>query len=1141
MGKINYKSIYEKNRTGWREMTDNPGKYEALLSGHYSDSNHFVYELLQNAEDTKATSVVFEYNNDNIAFYHDGKPFDEADVIGVSSMLETTKADDAQTIGKFGMGFKSVFKYTCEPVIHSDSEAFKIVNYLLPVEIESEWDYKHQMKEGMTYYLDSEAFIPFVNSNHLTKVILPFQKRSKTGELIITNGNDIVTKLKELEPEILLFLSNIKTLFWIDKTNNKYELFRIIESEDDNLVICKLKGNVATKNTRRYEDLYFYKYNKYVHHNKMQNAQVSLAFQTNSLQKSITRIDNPNIWVYFPTKDRTSLPCLLHGSFETAVSREKLMRPSDYNNTLFKAAVELFSEAVVDFKKKGLITQAFIRQILITAFSENLLSGLKQSVTELFKNDSLIPAKDGGYISTKEALVTVPFDLIDLYQNDLVKKTFPEIKSFVTLNDERAAGFTEYYSWLKNDLNVEIYSIDKWAKNLGELFENQEGKADYDSIVDLYEFLNSYKQSDYNTERKVNRKKSEYEEDLQKGVESAWPVLRNARILINAEYDYISAYSADDEPNVYLSSTSEYHKITKSAIVLSFITSNYKTLLTDSFLINEFDNYEYVRTKVCSKYPDLPQEIELTTDFIREYADDILQICRLVINSSYMKEMKELIRNKCIVLAYIDGTLHLMKPEDVYKSTSIEGADMVAYYSGLGRSVAFLHDEFYKEKGISIENIIKLGVNISPVCDGPIGRNDLRAVGEFRPYLDFKHLSQNINYIQSKPKDELSKKKSAAILKIALENVHKLSGKITVGTDDSYKVINQINRVLENLRQENWLYSNGKLSYLEDITRSQLDRDVYKEIGIEKYNEQFRILGFDVDEIEQTFDDVSSMDNDTKQRLLKKLAKELGVGLSIAIEEDIDSVFNPDDFDMSEFPIRYIKNQDRLNRYVENQFYAADHVRYKEVIVRQRTSGNKKVNQSYVREMYTNQYGKLICQGCRRIMGNDELFTVEIANFGLEMEQLHMCMCPNCYQKYESIKMTRADEYKDSIKRAIINMTIGYKMPYYEVVASNMPLYFTQTHLAEIQEILKLIDDYGLPSKELEQIINTEKGITGGKLDEIVVHDGEYIEYQTMSDLKTHKVTLDIDKYSLHKEMDGRPIGVVFEYKGQKYRITQKL
>ena len=57
MGKINYRAIYEKNHRGWLDMTENPGKYEALLAGHYSDSNHFVYELIQNAEDTKASCV----------------------------------------------------------------------------------------------------------------------------------------------------------------------------------------------------------------------------------------------------------------------------------------------------------------------------------------------------------------------------------------------------------------------------------------------------------------------------------------------------------------------------------------------------------------------------------------------------------------------------------------------------------------------------------------------------------------------------------------------------------------------------------------------------------------------------------------------------------------------------------------------------------------------------------------------------------------------------------------------------------------------------------------------------------------------------------------------------------------------------
>lgn len=131
MGKINYKAIYDRNKHGWYDMTEDPQKYETLLAGHYSDSNHFVYELLQNAEDERADKVVIEYYSDKLVFYHNGDSFDEADVRGVSSMLMGTKdRDDAQTIGRFGMGFKSVFKYTYQPEIYSDDEAFKITSVL---------------------------------------------------------------------------------------------------------------------------------------------------------------------------------------------------------------------------------------------------------------------------------------------------------------------------------------------------------------------------------------------------------------------------------------------------------------------------------------------------------------------------------------------------------------------------------------------------------------------------------------------------------------------------------------------------------------------------------------------------------------------------------------------------------------------------------------------------------------------------------------------------------------------------------------------------------------------------------------------------------------------------------------------------
>src|SRR5574344_650294 len=47
----------------------------------YPESAHFVYELIQNADDAKATNVKITLYNDKIVFKHDGKKhFDITDV-----------------------------------------------------------------------------------------------------------------------------------------------------------------------------------------------------------------------------------------------------------------------------------------------------------------------------------------------------------------------------------------------------------------------------------------------------------------------------------------------------------------------------------------------------------------------------------------------------------------------------------------------------------------------------------------------------------------------------------------------------------------------------------------------------------------------------------------------------------------------------------------------------------------------------------------------------------------------------------------------------------------------------------------------------------------------------------------------------
>ncbi len=104
---------------------------EELLSRRvYTDPGHFLIELLQNAEDSGARTWRVVFEPARIWVWHDGTPFDARDLVGVTSIGQTTKRK--QQIGFFGVGFKSVYEVTERPQVYSDVYRFEIADVSLP-------------------------------------------------------------------------------------------------------------------------------------------------------------------------------------------------------------------------------------------------------------------------------------------------------------------------------------------------------------------------------------------------------------------------------------------------------------------------------------------------------------------------------------------------------------------------------------------------------------------------------------------------------------------------------------------------------------------------------------------------------------------------------------------------------------------------------------------------------------------------------------------------------------------------------------------------------------------------------------------------------------------------------------------------
>lgn len=131
----------------------------------YSDRARFVYELIQNADDAGATYANFLLFKDKLVFIHNGTrlftvtdPSKEAedsergtlgDINAITSIANSSKTD--ASIGKFGVGFKAVFKYTETPYIFDPYVSFKIERFIVPVLIDEECQYKSKKETAFEF------------------------------------------------------------------------------------------------------------------------------------------------------------------------------------------------------------------------------------------------------------------------------------------------------------------------------------------------------------------------------------------------------------------------------------------------------------------------------------------------------------------------------------------------------------------------------------------------------------------------------------------------------------------------------------------------------------------------------------------------------------------------------------------------------------------------------------------------------------------------------------------------------------------------------------------------------------------------------------------------------------------------------
>jgi hypothetical protein len=373
-----YEKIREENiaRYGWDTAVLD------LLGQLYSERTHFIFELIQNAEDAGATELAFELFADRLELRHDGRPFTEADVRGVCGIGKSGKSGDLTAIGKFGIGFKSVYAYTKSPHVYSAGggtgdygagdygagdygagEHFRIENYVRPFPVQ-----------------------PPPAPSAGTLFVFPFDHDTvPTG----VAAGEIAEALTAIQPRILLFLRNIGRLRVAGAGGPASVIERsVVAGSGSRRRVTLSRGG------RRSEE--WLVWHRQVEGHEGQRVEIAFRSETGRI---VPVADSP-LTVFFPTEKETFAGFLIQGPYRTTPSRDNIPGHDPSNQALVRETAVLLTDVLRELRDDGLLTVEALQAVPLDAArfpAGSMFRPLFDAVGDALTAEALVPVAGGGY------------------------------------------------------------------------------------------------------------------------------------------------------------------------------------------------------------------------------------------------------------------------------------------------------------------------------------------------------------------------------------------------------------------------------------------------------------------------------------------------------------------------------------------------------------------------------------------------------------------------------------------------------------------------------------------------------------------------------------------------------------------------
>jgi len=549
------------------------GVWKSIID-KYPDSAHFIYELLQNADDVEASEVTVILDKKGIVFKHNGrihftisqddlKLENYGHINSITGIGASTKSFDDGTnkIGKFGVGFKSVFQYTKTPEIFDDKFHFAIDDYIVPRKL----SYDHPLRcEGETLFS------------------LPFTNPEKSYR-------EIREKLMNLDYPIL-FLRHLEKIVWWDTTDELHHEYskEIRQTEVSGHIKYEL---MTLNNCGFHQSLWLFSKSIWVEESNAQH-EISIGYFLTNNDSNINVECRPKIFCFFPTSESFGLCCVCHAPFLLTDSRQQLKRNETVNKFFVNELAKLAAEALPLLCKIGRESDNYLLNenlfnivpLKLESGSSDLIStnAFYQVFVETIKNNKILFSNSRDYLWAKDAFVPVRVEITEFIKKEQLNDLLDD-SNYDFVGTSSLAQNNLLRNYLTVSLGIKQFGTETLIKKLTSKFMEKQPK---EWVLRLYSFLR-------------DNAKNYYQKDSNAPVK----YLRYAPIIKTMSGDWVAPYikhEAGDAPNVYL--PLENAKYDYNFIAQEYFDNKQAMSFFEALDIKQPEEGDYISSRILPKY-----------------------------------------------------------------------------------------------------------------------------------------------------------------------------------------------------------------------------------------------------------------------------------------------------------------------------------------------------------------------------------------------------------------------------------------------------------------------------------------------------------------------------------------------------------